>query len=241
MSNQDVPRPTLMQQIPEVIARERTFLIVLMCGFTGRGSHISHPFDGGLGGLRVCRATPRSRTTRSRRSARSSRPTASRRGGCCGCSWGASSSLTSTYSFITFDGDVSYQRLRLKGLRDGAHRVLVSPGRGAAVLVGADPVCGCRSARRSSCSPASRPTSRASERCSRRASRAMSSRSAWRSWSGMVTARMLERWMVGKAHLGVAHWAVDHLGACCGRFGFNRMRPTSRSTCPAKPQPARSF
>lgn len=45
MSNQDVPRPTLMQQIPEVIARERTFLIILMCGFMVSAATYRTPSD----------------------------------------------------------------------------------------------------------------------------------------------------------------------------------------------------
>ncbi len=105
---------TLMRQIPEVIARERTFLIVLLAGFvvcaaTYRTPHIAAWVGFAFAGYSAIAndsiQTIGTFITSNRHKA-----------------WwvlwlfmGGIFLLTATYSFITFEGDVSYQRLASKG------------------------------------------------------------------------------------------------------------------------------
>ncbi len=106
--------PTLMRQIPEVIARERTFLIVLMVGFlvsaaTYRTPHVAAWVGFAFAGYSAIAndsiQTIGTFITSNRHKA-----------------WwvlwlfmGGIFLVTATYSFVTFDGDVSYQRLASKG------------------------------------------------------------------------------------------------------------------------------
>lgn len=114
MSTHDEGTPSLMRTIPEVIARERTFLIVLMCGFlvaaaTYRTPHIAAWVGFAFAGYSAIAndsiQTIGTFITSNRKSA-----------------WwvlwlfmGGIFLCTATYSFVSFDGDVSYQRLASKG------------------------------------------------------------------------------------------------------------------------------
>jgi len=106
--------PTLMQQLPEVIVRERTFLVLLMCGFmvsalTYRtpsvAAWVGFAFAGYSAIANDSIQTIGTFITSNRKSA-----------------WwvlwlfmGGIFLATATYSFVTFDGDVSYRRLASKG------------------------------------------------------------------------------------------------------------------------------
>ncbi len=114
MSNGDPEYPNLMKTIPEVFARERNFLILLMCGFLVSAATYRTPMVAAWVGFAFAgySAIANDSIQTIGTFITSNRKTA----------WwvlwlfmGGIFLVTATYSFVTFDGDVSYQRLASKG------------------------------------------------------------------------------------------------------------------------------
>lgn len=211
MSKQDVPRPTLMQLIPGMIARERTFLIILLSGFMISAATYRTPSIAAWVGFVFAgySAIANDSIQTIGTFITSNRKTP----------WwwlwlfmGGIFLLTATYSFITFEGDVSYQRLASKGFE-------TAPTEFSYLQVAAPLFLLVLTRLRM---PVSTTflllTSFATDVSSVGKVLSKSLTGYFLAFGAailvwMLTARLLERWMVGKPHLGwrVGQWVTSGL------------------------------